>query len=85
MPFSCNPRHELVIIAETRCKHIHVRSNAAPTAMDGGSAGFAGYVHGWTVVGQCRSNCRAKTCHAAHGHSNNYQSMPLQVNGTAVF
>jgi len=25
-----------------------------PTATDGGSAGFA-YVHGWTVVGQCRS------------------------------
>jgi len=38
--------------------------------MDGGSAGFA-YVHGWTVVGQCRSSeavCRgAKTCHAAYG------------------
>ena len=27
---------------ETRCKYVHVRSDAAPTAMDGGSAGFAG-------------------------------------------
>jgi len=44
--------------SETRCpekyKHgIHVRSNAAPTTMEGGSADFAG----------------AKICHAAHGLS----------------
>ena len=29
-------------LPETRCKYVHVRSNAAPTTMDGGSAGFAG-------------------------------------------
>ena len=33
------------------------------TYTDVGSADIA-YVHGWTVVGQCRSNCRgANICH----------------------
>ena len=30
---------------ETRCKYVHVSSGAAPTTMDGGSAGFAS-LHG---------------------------------------
>ena len=38
-------------LPETRCKYVHVRSNARPTTMDGGSADFAG----------------AKICHAAYG------------------
>ncbi|MFV9616475.1 MAG: hypothetical protein ACNYZG_10995, partial [Gammaproteobacteria bacterium] len=47
----------IVLMSLLIMRHAIVGHAVNTTYKDVGSADIA-YVHGWTVVGQCRSNCR---------------------------